>query len=129
MGRSVFSETIQSSAPEVRIWEFAGRLLKVATQQMHLQGDRVHAANTSLLFVLSDINQAFFNSFWSVPPKQDLRKIAFILIELAFSTEIFFFFFGRTYIYKYKYLQVSNYIYNSFFFFFFLLQNINLVER
>ena len=93
LGRPVFSKTIQSSAPQVRIWEFASRLLKNATQQTHLLGDRVHAANMSLLSWLSGINQAFFNSFWSVSPKQGLGKTAYILIELAFSTEIFFFFF------------------------------------
>ena len=31
----------------------------------------------------------FFTLLKSVPPKQDPRKIAYILIELAFSTEIF----------------------------------------
>ena len=77
---------------------------------------REGAADTNRLSLLNVCHQSgTFNSFWSVPPKQDLRKIAYILIELAFSTEIFFFFF-KTYIYKYKYLQLLS-IFTVVFFF------------
>ena len=69
-----------------------------------------HCCKHQLLLLNFCHQSGFFTLLRSVPPKQDPRKIAYILIKLAFSTEIFLFFW-KTCIYKYKYLQVSKYIY------------------
>ena len=48
-----------------------------------------HCCKHQLLLLNFCHQSAFFTLLRSVPPKQDPRKIAYILIELAFSTEIF----------------------------------------
>ena len=83
---------------------------------MHLQrGSCKHQQ-----FLLNVCHESdFLHFYWSVPPEQELRKIAYILIGLAFSTEIFFFF-CKLHIYSYLYIftlyifTVSKYISNIF---------------
>ena len=58
----------------------------------------------------------FFTLLRSVRPKQDPRKIIYILIEVAFSMEIFFFFFFA----KYIFTNINIYSFVGIFIVFFL---------
>ena len=88
---------------------FPANLLKILIRQYYREGLTI-CCKHQLFPELNFCHQSdFFTLLRSVPPQQDPRKIAYILIELAFSMEIFFFF-------RYIFTNINIYYFQVFLF-------------